>query len=294
MEKKIRMLAREDFPYLEAMQTGVEDDYVKRIFERLVTTDHNRLFGLFIEDQLVSVCGYSLFAKHYAMLGRIRSDIRYRGKALATTLTSHVMDEAFKLPDVRWVGANTQEKNLPARRVLEKLRLTPHAVIHGATTRDVSLLTCGEPEWQRISDLNRKKKWVDDLYVKIGAVFPYECYYPFPATEALFTETELKKWAFFENEDATRVVIIKRDVKKYHYLHTIYPWNDLMEQQGLWETIDAAYRNLSQEVEEEALIWMDMTKEQTLALPPNHGFELPSPWILYGTGRIKTVPDKGA
>lgn len=285
MEKTIRVLSLEDLPYMEAMETGIEDDYVKRIFERLVTTDHNRLFGLFLGDQLVSVCGYSLFAKHYAMLGRIRSDIRYRGKDLATMLTSRVMDEAFKLPSIHWVGANTQEKNLPARRVLEKLGLSPQAVIHGATTKDVSLLANGAPVWNEVTDLHRKNQWVQDLYVKSGAVFPYECYYPFPASAELFAEEELKKWSFFENKDATRVLIVKRDVKKHHYLHAIYPWDDLMEQSGLWETIDSSYRELLQEVEEDAFVWMDLTKEQALSLPENHRFELPSPWVLYGTGR---------
>ncbi|MDN7246464.1 GNAT family N-acetyltransferase [Planococcus shenhongbingii] len=288
MEQTIRVLNLEDLPYLEEMETGIEDDYVKRIFEWLVTSDNNRLFGLFLDNQLASICGYSLFAKHYVMLGRIRSDIRYRGKDLATVLTGRVMDEAFKLPEVQWVGANTQEKNLPARRVLEKLELTPYAPIHGATTKDVSKLAKGAPVWHEITDLERKKIWVDKLYVKTGAIFPYECYYSFPASKELFTEDELKKWSFFENKKATRFLIVKKDIKKHHYLHTIYPWNDLAEQPGLWETIDAAYRRLCQEIGEDTLIWMDFTKVQASALPQNHDFELSSPWILYGTGRLKS------
>lgn len=292
MEKTIRVLSLEDLPYMKAMQTGIEDDYVTRIFERLVTTDQNRLFGLFLNDHLASVCGYSIFAKHYAMLGRIRSDIRYRGKDLATMLTSQVMDEAFKLPDIHWVGANTQEKNLPARRVLEKLGLSPQAVIYGATTKDVSWLESGSAGWNEMVDVKRKKQWVHDLYVKNGAVFPYECYYPFPASPELFAEDELETWSFFENADATRVVIAKRDIKKYHYLHAIYPWEDLMDQPGLWETIASAHKKLCRAVGEDALIWMDFTKEQAQSLPENHQFDLPSPWMLYGTRRPKA--EKGA
>ncbi|WKA51892.1 GNAT family N-acetyltransferase [Planococcus liqunii] len=292
MEKTIRVLGLEDLPYMEAMQTGIEDDYVTRIFERLVTTDQDRLFGLFLDDQLASVCGYSIFAKHYAILGRIRSDIRYRGKDLATALTSQVMDEAFKLPDIQWVGANTQEENLPARRVLEKLGLSPQVVIYGAIAKDVSPLENGSLAWNKLSDLKRKKQWVYDLYVKNGSVFPYECYYLLPASPELFAEDELETWSFFESEDATRVVIVKRDIKTAHYLHAIYPWEDLMDQPGLWETIASAYKELCREVGEDALIWMDFTKEQALSLPENHQFDLPSPWMLYGTGRTKA--EKGA
>ena len=40
----------------------------------------NRLFGLFVENKLVSLGGFSIFANEYAMLGRLRSDRSIRGK----------------------------------------------------------------------------------------------------------------------------------------------------------------------------------------------------------------------
>lgn len=293
MDKLIRHLNIDDLPYLEAMETGIDDDYVKRIFNRLIS-GNNRLFGLFWDDQLVSVGGYSIFAKSYAMLGRMRSDLRFRGNALSTQLMSQVMEEAFKLPDIHWVGANTQEENSPARRVLQKICLTEHSTTHGATTKDVSMLETGAAAWREVQDLGRKKEWANQLYAETGAVFPYECYYPFPASKDLFSDGNLKEWAFYENETATRVLITKKDFKRHNYLQAIYPWDDLMEQLGLWETISAAYRKLSHENENETYIWMDLTKKQAGALPDGHSFKLPSPWILYGISREAIERVKGA
>ncbi|PSL41462.1 acetyltransferase (GNAT) family protein [Planomicrobium soli] len=285
MEQSIRRLTLEDFPFLEAMETGIEDDYVKRIFERLVTTENNRLYGLFLDNQLTSVCGYTIFADCYAMIGRIRSDIRFRGQALATQLTIYVRDEAFKLPRIQWVGANTQEENEAARRVLEKTGFRECSTLYSATTQDLSKLESNGVPWQEIYGLDQKKSWIYKLYIQTGKVFPYECYYPFPASKDLFSEDKLAEWSFYENETRTRVLITKKDFKKYHYLHAIYPWNDLMEQDGLWETISKNYKNLSSETEEKTYIWMDLTKDQVQSFPEEHAFELPSPWMLYGVWR---------
>lgn len=284
MDKQIRILTMEDLPFVEAMDTGIEDDYVIRVFKR-ISSGNNRMFGLFWDDRLVSVGGYTIFAKSYAMLGRMRSDLRYRGNDLSTRLMSHVIQEVFKIPDIKWVGANTQEENSPARRVLTKLGLQEHATLFGATTQDVSMFSNGEKPWREVRSLESKKKWLDELYIKTGAVFPFECYYPFPATADLFPEDRFTKWRIFENDKATRVLITKRDFKRDHYLQAIYPWDDLLEQPGLWETIASAHKEMTHEINEEVFIWMDLTKESIRALPENHQFKLPSPWILHGTER---------
>ncbi|AQQ52343.1 GNAT family N-acetyltransferase [Planococcus lenghuensis] len=282
MEYTIRLLTEEDSPVFDAMDTGIEEDYVKRIFSRLVSGD-NRLYGLFVENHLASVCGYTVFAGHYAMIGRVRSDVRYRGKDLATKLSRYIVEEASKLPAIRWVGANTQEENKAARRVLEKIGLHQQARLYGATAADVSPLIAGGDAWQEIHEMQRKQKWVNELYIKTGAVFPYECYYLFPASWDLFQEDELANWSFFENATNDRVLITKKDVKGRTYLHTIYPWQDLMEQPGLWETIDRAFQKLkTEEPDAETYIWMDLDEEAVRTLPDNQPFILPSPWTLYG------------
>ncbi|WP_223702361.1 GNAT family N-acetyltransferase [Sutcliffiella deserti] len=285
MNKLIRLLSREDSRYFEDMDTGVEDDYVSRIFERLTTGDH-RLFGLFVDNRLVSIGGYSLFAKRYAMLGRLRTDRRFRGNNFSTILTEHIMKEAFKVSGVQWVGSNTQEDNLPARKVLEKLGLSLALVSYGAITNDTSALESGSKPWQRIHSPERKKEWIKEVYVKPSLVFPYECYYSFPASDDLFHEQELEKWSFYENEEQSRFLITKHDQKGHHYLHAVYPWNDLFSQKGLWETISHDYKTLKKQTgEDDTYIWMDLTKEAVKSLPSSHKFDLPSPWFLYGVDK---------
>ena len=281
MSNEIRLLSLEDFSFLKAMDTGIKDDYVERIFPKLVSGP-NRLFGLFRDGRLASVGGYTIFAKHYAMMGRIRSDRRDRGNNFSTELTLHIKEQAFQHPGIKWIGANTQEENAPARRVLEKSGLNEQATLFGAITQDVSMLEKSSTVWKEIHELPQKKAWLDQVYVKPNAIFPYECYYLLPASEDLFADKDLEQWAFYENESKTRVLIAKKDVKKHHYLHAVYPWNDLAEQNGLWETISAAFKKIKK-TEEEMFIWFDLTKEQVQSLPANHSFTLPSPWILYST-----------
>ena len=290
MHKEIRILNSDDVHYVEAMDTAIEDDYVVRIFDRLTTGNH-RMYGLIIDNQLVSMGGYTIYANSYAVIGRLRSDQRFRGNNYATELVAHVLTEAFKLSDIQWVGSITQEHNTPARRVLEKIGLTSHGMLHGAITKDTTALETGAKPWNKINSMERKKHWIREVYLKSSAVFPFECYYSFPASEDLFQEENLQDWSFYENDEQTRVRITKRDQKKHHYLHAVYPWSDFTSQKGLWETISVDYRKLAAETEDETdnetYVWMDLTKEEAESLPADHQFQLPSPWVLYGKGKEK-------
>src|SRR5699024_1899379 len=137
----------------------------------------------------------------------------------ATQLMRYMQDAAFDLPQVQWVGANTQENNLSARRVMEKINLSAHTILHGATTDDVTLLAKGAPPWQKITDIQRKREWLLHTYVENEWIFPYECYYLFPSSPALFPDDVIHEWNFYENPDHTRFVLTKKDRKKHHYLH---------------------------------------------------------------------------
>lgn len=281
MTQQIRRLHANDYYLFAAMDTGIENDYVSRVFHRLIDGS-NILYGLFIDNQLASVGGYTVYAKQYAMLGRLRSDRRYRGNDLATKLMSYVVEEARQQKDIIWIGANTQEDNLPAQRVLEKIDLLPQITLHGAITKDVSALTSNGSLWTPIHDLKRKKDWLENTFIQSEMIFPYECYYPFPASEALFKDEKVNTWRFYENDEKTRYVIIKPDQKKHVYLHMVYPWNDFTEQTGLWETVEKDFKVLTKSTEEETYIWVDFTKEEAKNLPKGHAFKLPSPWILHG------------
>ncbi|EMF47702.1 hypothetical protein B481_0709 [Planococcus halocryophilus Or1] len=93
---------------------------------------------------------------------------------------------------------------------------------------------------------------------------------------------------FFENPQQDRVLITKQDYKREYYLHVIYSWDDLLSQPGLWETISMAQLELSIKVKTNPSIWIDLSAVQVQSLPNNHPFELPSPWLLYGTEQALT------
>ncbi|WP_077324706.1 GNAT family N-acetyltransferase [Virgibacillus siamensis] len=286
MSSTIRLLQDDDKPLVEAMDTGIENDYVLRVFDRL-SREPNRIYGLFQDGQLVSIGGISIYANTYAMLGRIRTDRRFKKKGYASEIMSYIKDVAFRDEKIQWVGANTQEENLPARRVMEKIGLSEYTMLHGALTKNTSMLESGAMPWRPVTELERRKKWIHQTFIEPGNVFPYECYYPFPATANLFPDHELRKWTFYENADASRFLITKPDQKKHQYLHVIYPWSDLSDQEGLWETISRDYRQLANQTGEETYIWMDLTKEEAQTLPADHAFILKSPWILYGKNKSK-------
>lgn len=284
MQKEIRQLGTYDIKHIQQMQTNVVDDYIPHAFYNLIEYP-NILYGLFVDGMLASVAGYTVFARKLAMLGRLRSDVRFHGYGFATELMAFVRDQAFKHQQIRWVGANTQRDNKPTHRVLEKIGFKHHMTSMGATATTVATLESGDNIWQEITCLKRKQDWLGKLYIEEKSYFPYECYYLLPAIQSLFTEETLKKWLFYENDDQTRVIIMKQDEKKHTYLHVIYPWDDLAEQKGIWETITKAKKQLEKPSNSEVHIWIDLSEKAVNTLPNNHPFDLPSPWTLYGVYR---------
>ncbi|PTL39399.1 GNAT family N-acetyltransferase [Alkalicoccus saliphilus] len=275
----IRMLNGDDIRLYEKMDTGIENDYIVRIFDRL-TEGRSEMYGLFTEDRLVSTAGYTLFAGCYAMLGRLRSDRNYRGRSFATTLMNYVKEQALSRPHIQWVGGNTEEQNAPARHVLSNIGLEKQAVLQIAAADQVNDLASGEAPWRQITDDKKKRLWLRETFLESGRIFPYECYYPFPADEALFGHENLNTWRFYENSSGTRYMLTKIDTKDRTYLHVIYPWQDYRNQNGLWETIAAEQARSEHELQEQLQIWLDV--QDGGALPENHPFELRSRWTLYG------------
>ncbi|MFC6464813.1 GNAT family N-acetyltransferase [Marinilactibacillus sp. GCM10026970] len=285
MNKEIRQLNKFDYDQYKSMQTGLEDDYMLTAYPSLTDGD-NRLFGLFIDEQLVSTAGYTIFANHFIMLGRLRSDVRFRGKNYATEILQYVKELSLQLPEVVFVGANTEKHNLPAQKVLSKIGL-PHVItLYAAQTTDLSLLVSDEDStvWTKFTDLGRKQNWLAQTYLSDSfskKIFPFEAYYPFPASEKLFNEELLGKWNFYENEDQSRYVILCEEDKGGHYLHVIYPWDDFTQQKALWNTVQSNYSKTLLE-NSETIVWIDLTETEAELLPNNHPFELPSPWMLHG------------
>lgn len=267
----------------EHMETGLKDDYMLKVFDRL-STNGNSLFGLFKDESLVAVAGYTLFAGEFAMLGRLRSDRRYRKNGYGTKITEYILEEARRSPSVKWIGANTELRNKPAQKVLEKISM-PHVItLYSAQAGTLSPLVSNEETWEKVESNSEKRKWVDKTYLNPSfekSVFPFEAYYPFPARPSLFSDDKLEQMTCFRNKDQSRVVFMWPEEKGNKYLHVVYPWSDFNAQPGFFETISEEFQR-SKEKDGTSLIWMDLTEEEASLLPADHPFELPSPWMLHG------------
>ncbi|WP_054754680.1 hypothetical protein [Piscibacillus salipiscarius] len=114
-----------------------------------------------------------------------------------------------------------------------------------------------------------------------NVIFPYQAYYPFPATPELFNDDEVSNWLFYKNPDEDRLIIVYHDQKKYNYAHVVYLWDDLFNQPGAWETIYEAHKTLQQQHDEELKIRTDLTDESR-KLINDDAFEIQDPWVLHG------------
>lgn len=267
------------------MDTQLKDDYMLRVFDRL-TSDGNALFGLFQEETLIAVAGYTLFAGEFAMMGRLRSDSRYRKNGYGTLITDYIYKQVKNNPGIKWIGANTEQHNKPAQKVLKNLAVPHITTLYAAQTDDISGFTAQKERgnWQRVDSVSKKRKWLEKTYLNPQfdkAVFPLEAYYPLPACASLFTDDRLDGWICYENLDSSRAVFMWEEEKGKTYLHVVYPWSDVMTQPGLLSVIEEEFIN-SKQNSEVSTIWIDLTEEEVALLPDSHPFDLPSPWMLHG------------
>ncbi|EXJ23181.1 hypothetical protein ADIAL_1328 [Alkalibacterium sp. AK22] len=283
MTLSFRQLTLDDYSLYEQMETGLEQDYMLRVFERLVS-ENNRLYGMFEEDILVAVAGYTIFCGEFAMLGRLRSDARYRKQGYGTIITKYILDAAREESGVTWIGANTEQHNIPAQKVLQKLNMPHQLTLYAAQAETLGPLLDGQPLWQEITELDNKKKWLEETYLNPSfgkQVFPYEAYYPFPASPAMFSDRKLMEMHCYVNPQETRVVFMWEEEKGEAYLHVVYPWFDLTSQAGLFDTISSVFEERLRRGTS-SKVWIDLTEEEAADLPADHPFDLPSPWMLHG------------
>ncbi|MFC7064068.1 GNAT family N-acetyltransferase [Halobacillus seohaensis] len=278
---QVRPLTIDDLPALEQMDTGIEDDYVVQIFDRLIDSKTQELFGLFQNNQLLSIAGYSLFGQNrFAMIGRLRSDRRYRAKGYATELLKPVIEQLKEKPEIKWIGANTHVHNLSARRLLEKTGLHSGAVSHYLTLNAPDKLrgyTPGE-RWSEVHTISDKRDLLLNNKDNELGLFPYECYYPLPYDEAFFTDDYLIDSNLYINSDNSRFVLIKNDQKKYDYAHVKYFWNDHYRQPGFFETLLYHWNENPQNVG----CWIDFSEKGFDKIPDPSPYDVQDPWILYG------------
>lgn len=276
----IRALTLDDNRSVANLQTNIKDDYVIRIFPDLVQSDIHAVYGLFENDTLITIAGYSLFPGGYVMLGRLRSDIRYHAKGYATQILNFIIEDLKTNPHINWIGANTNILNQAARRVLGKLELNKIKTLHSLSVKDAKKLsgTYGDI-WDEITSVEKKREllttYVDNNIIDI---YPYECYYPFPFTQELLSDQHIEESTFYRNPTNDRLMIIKNDQKNEWFAHVKYFWNDHFEQAGFWETIYHYIENNA----DKPRPWLDFSDQGYKNIPNLEAFDLTDGWILHG------------
>ncbi|QTN00272.1 GNAT family N-acetyltransferase [Sediminibacillus dalangtanensis] len=277
---QIRKLAADDWNLVKHMKTNLEYDYVVDIFPDLISSNAHELYGLFSGNQLAAIAGYTLFPGGMAMLGRLRSDNRFLSQGHATELLAYIIASLKENPQIRWVGANTNEHNFPARRVLEKLNLEIFTTLHSLPVVDPQLISgTPGPKWERVNNLEEKRALLRSLDENAINVFPYECYYPLPLTQELLTDEYLAESAFYLSPDRQRFCTIKNDHKREWYAQVKYFWNDQFDQPGFMETV---MDHLDKD-DLQPTAWFDFSQTAFENIPDKRAFRIEDAWVLYGT-----------
>ncbi|MBH0230964.1 GNAT family N-acetyltransferase [Halobacillus yeomjeoni] len=282
----VKPLSYDHLSLLKDMDTGIQDDYIIRVFERLISSESDRLFGLFDDQRMYSIAGYSLFGGgKFAMIGRLRTDRRFFNRGYSTIVLDHVMNQLQTSPEISWIGANTHVDNDSARRVLEKIGLHQHHVLHYLILNQPEQLidhTKGKV-WNKITNPSTKKELLHSLPQVQDRMFPYEAYYPLPLDQELFTEDYLNQTTFYQNHEGSRFVMVKNDTKKYTYSHVKYMWDDHYEQPGFFETILDHWNKNPDNVG----CWIDFSDDGFNKIPDLAPFLVQPPWLMYGKWKKK-------
>ncbi|WP_407272859.1 GNAT family N-acetyltransferase [Radiobacillus sp. PE A8.2] len=279
----IRELVMDDYDVVKKMETNIEDDYIHYIFPDLIQSENEFLYGLYDEQKhLLAIAGYHVFPGGNAMIGRLRSDHRYLSKGNATRLLSHIADVLRQDPTITWLGANTNEGNKAARRVLEKLGLSVMTKLHSFTVKDIDLVGGENGDvWQQVTSVADKRALLQTVQTNaLGNVYPYECYNPLPLKADLFSDQHLESSVFYQNQAQDRFLVIKPDRKGNWYAHVKYFWNDHNEQPGLWETVKHFMQ--SRATEDDMHVWIDFSQQGFENIPNLDAYDVSDAWILYG------------
>ncbi|WP_181186004.1 GNAT family N-acetyltransferase [Alkalicoccus urumqiensis] len=275
---EIRRLTQEDYDLYCGMELGAGRDYIRDVYHRLVESP-GRMYGWFEEGHLAATAGWSLTADTFAMLGRLRTDVRFRGRGIAGKLMEEVRALAGQETGAHWIGGFTEIENKPARRVLEQAGLIGGPEFHIWKRQTLPEVPAEAVPWKEVHDSDEKRRWLEKMYETRH--MPVECYYPFPPEKPLFRSVNTNEWHIVVHPDGKRAAAAVHDQKGNDYLHVLYPWTDADRQPGLWKALTPVKEALDARLETETIVWIDEYGDQPWVASSTQRWELDSSWILY-------------
>ncbi|WP_171016914.1 GNAT family N-acetyltransferase [Pseudalkalibacillus caeni] len=277
MDLHMRRLGLGDAEQFRQMETGIENDYVVRIFDKLVQED--LLYGAFYENELIGIAGITVYEIQYAILGRLRTRVHDRGKGVARKLFRFLVSQLRQNPHIKWIGYATEESNIPANSIASHLSMDCIAKIYSSKLNRTgsghfASLDSDTDDWQEIKGCKEKKLLFKQAMEESGMnFFPYAVYYPLPAYPEDISDDYLSGCRMWARNG--RFFCLMPEEKGESYFHLKYFWNDIFEQTGLWKkAIRLAER-------EDRVIWFDMSESMFRSLPEKQWFETTA-WHLIG------------
>ncbi|WP_366247527.1 GNAT family N-acetyltransferase [Terribacillus aidingensis] len=279
----IRQLTINDYRAVLNMQTGIEDDYVLRIFPQLIENPAQTLFGLETEEGIAALAGVYRLPNGNGILGRLRSDIRFHSRGNATALLQHIIAFCEKDPTMNWVGAITRKSNLPAQRVLDKLHIhAESSFISLLMEAPDKFVSPSAAPWELIEGTENKRAAIEQAAVDTKAAFyPFEAYFPIPYASAILEDAYIEKLAVFRDPDSSRVMAIQEDHKGMDIAQIQYLWPDVFQQNGLW----AAVFNYLKQSDKPLVPQLDVSAKNASSIPAAFSgsfTEDDAPWLIYG------------
>jgi hypothetical protein len=279
----IKQLTMNDYQEVLDMQTGIDDDYVIRLFPQLLENPAQTLYGLETEGKLAAVAGVVRMPNGNGILGRLRSDIRYQSKGNATVLLQKIIADCEQDPNMHWVGAITQKSNKPAQRVLDKLglQLADQFISLIMESPDMTLAAGAQP-WQQIMENDAKRDAIEQAVMETQRSFyPYEAYFPIPFASAVLEDDYLEQLAVFQDPNSSKMMALQEDYKGRDLAQIQYFWPDLFEQDGLWAAV-FDYINMS---DKPFTPQVDVSPETISSMPDAFKSSFianDDPWLIYG------------
>lgn len=274
---QIRKLRYADRKLYEQMETAIEDDYILKIFPRLV---EEGAIGFFIGNRLVSLAAVTIFAEKYAILGRLRTDVRERGKGYSTILLRHLLKEVRMRKELKWVGLTTRANNFPVHRIANKLgmkKIWAFRICRMTAEGERALATRGTGNgWRKITNIHEVKKSLQKLKnsPRPPAIFPYSAYYPLPFDPDLWDDAYLETCLCLQKDD--RIVLCAPEDKGESYFHVKYFGKDPFASDSFWPLLVPLAKKAGRR------LWIDLPENsKEIENIPENGFEQQE-WTLWG------------
>lgn len=273
---------------IRGMETGIENDYIIRILSSLL--DEEPVYGAFIDDELVGFASYGVYGNSFAILGRLRTAIPYRGLGIARQLLSHLIQIIKTNDKIEWVGLTTLDENIPVHRIAGKLGMDHISSYYSCImAHNQSIGGKIEQHWKEIVSLKEKSKiisqWFPSIEENTLKMFPYACYYPIKHDLRVLDDNYLNQCLMYRLDEKQRFIMAMRDEKRVPYFHIKYFWDDLYLHKEILQ------RLIRQSKEENRLLWIDLSEAGYKNWENHNLFSSVEKWKLYGQNLVNLLPN---